>query len=491
MADLITSNVTAGGQTLTQIASLESAALIDRGFLPGIYKRHGRAFGFYDILTAANQVVDLPSQDTKVVEKLAPVRVLKTKTAITAASGNLTMELHDDNFESGGTTTVARVGFIVYFPQKYMPAGVREDRGYMITAIGDGDRTNSSLTLAPVSADGTSKTATALNADLPASTELSIGHSMFAPGSTGPTGLRDFPTTRTYKTGFIREAQEFDGSFFAHKGETIEIDGQYLKLDPVLMESEMRLRDQKESAVIWAEENDNALLVQTSTQGGVSGVRKSSRGLLPWLDIAGQALYYTDGDFSIFNDIIDTLQTQGVYSKTVTLFCAPRFAQMLSDEGHEYIRDYSGGTNLWDAAEGKIGFTPTVYEYGQVKFYVHTVASFMKPASYGYIDSDDEAQYVAGNICIAVPDGKVTVNEWGNLANVSIPNLWMGYVNRNGENRRNMIGRIKGLNGMGFEGIDIANDGDGFKYCWGSHYGFGGAEWNKMVIVRKNIAKAV
>lgn len=490
---LVDSNVIQGAMGASQIASLEAQYLINRGFLPGIYKRYGQLFGLHDILTAANNVVSISAQDHKVVEEKALVRVLKIKNAVTATSGNLTVELDDENFANPAGTTgtsVARVGFWLYVPQKYMPAGVTEDRPYRIQAIGNGDRANSSLTLAPITLTGTSKTATSLAADLPAGTYLTIGHSSWARGGTGPVGLKDYPVYREYKTGFIRDAQEFDGAFISHQGETVEIDGRYLRLDPILMKAELRLKDQKESAVIWSEENDNPNLTQTSTFGSETDTVRSTRGLFPWLDLAGQKLYYSDGgDFNIFDQIIDSLVSQGVYTKTATVFCAPRFAQMITKIGHDYIREYSGGSNLWDAATGKIGFTPTVIEYGNMTFFIHVVASFAKPASYGFIDSDNEAQYVAGNAAVVVPDAKVTVNKWGEQANVTIPNMWMGYVNYNGEDRTNMIGRIKGLNGV-FEGIDIVSEADGFKYCWGSEFAFGGAEWNKMVFLRKSIAKA-
>lgn len=483
---LVSSNAAAGSYSQNHILSLESQALIDSGFLPKIYKRYGRLFGVYDLLSAAGQVVNLPAQDVKVVELQAPTRPIKLRTAVStgSAGASITINLHSDNFVNG--KSIVRAGFTIVVPAKYQPAGVREDRLYVVTTIADGavGLTNDVLTCLPL-ANGTTKTKSQISTEIPAGTSLALGPSTFGRGTLGTTGVVDYPVYRSYTTSVIKTAKTFDGGYLAYKAETMELNNELFSIEKARMEAEMELVAQKDLTCIWGEQNDNASLTQSAYFSGDTVSRRMSRGLFGWLDIAGQALYYTDKfAFSYFRTIKYLLQNQGIYTDKATIFCSPRFADDLYDEAKDYIREYSGGSNLWDAASGKVGFTPKAIEYGGMTYFINPVASLMRPDAAGLMDSAYDSVYATGDAAVVVPDAQVTVGKWGNESNVSIPNMWIGYVNNNGENRRNMMKRILGVNGVFSEDV-VSTSADGFQYQGVSEFGFGGAEWNKMILIRK------
>jgi hypothetical protein len=54
--------------------------------------------------------------------------------------------------------------------------------------------------------------------------------------------------------------------------------------------------------------------------------------------------------------------------------------------------------------------------------------------------------------------------------NVSIPNVQLGYVNHNGENRRRVVDYLKGVNGVEGFGNDVASSYDGFHLYMLTHF---------------------
>ena len=485
MADFVNSNVTQRAYGPAHILSLENASLIKRGIYPKVFKQFGKQYGIHDMLMAANMEVSVPSQNQTVVEKYAPYWPIKIDQAIStgAAGANISIVVSSDSLVSN--KHLARVGFVVRIPRKYQQTGVTTDRDYVITALGDTNVTNDTLTCAPLTKAGTNVTASRITTEVPAGTYLTLGYSTWARGGTQPASTTDFPVTRSYTSQIIAETKGFDGAALAHEGEIAEYDGVRYMINEAVMEAEFSLKDQKEDAVVYGELNDNTTLTETATVSGEDAARRTTKGLVRWLDEAGQKIWLTSA-FAIadLKKVIKALQSQGVYTGFATIFCSPAFAQDIYDNLNNYIKEYSGGADYLDSSKTALGIIPQVIKYGGMTFYIHPVASLGKPGSYG-LNVSDVYQLDTGKMAIVVPDARATVNQWGMEANVTIPNLWMGYVNHNGENRKHMLKRQLGVNGV-FDTIDVSGAFDGYKLYWKSEFMLGGAEWNKMVIIRQS-----
>jgi hypothetical protein len=485
--DFVNSNVVQGAYGASWILSMENADLIRAGFYPKVFKQYGRLYGMHDLIMGAGNELSLPAQNQKVVEKYAPKWPVKIVGAIDVGAEGGAISFQIASTSLVGNKHNARVNFSVKIPAKYMPTGYRKDGVYTITALSTTTITNDTITARPLLADGTSLTAAQIAYEVPAGTYLDVtGYSSFARGTDQPEGTKDFPVTREYTGGFIKETKSFDGGVLAHEGVVQEYNGVNYLISDASMEAEFSLKDQIEDAMIFGEPNDNALLVASATNSGDSGALRSTRGLVSWLDDAGQNVYYSDTPtLTILDDIQSALLTQGVYTATATIFCSPKFYRDLQKEAKDHIRDYSGGSDFLDSAKKTLGINIQTIVWGGMTFFLHVVAALGKPAGAGLTISD-ELQYAAGTMAFCIPDSQVTVNEWGQEANVTIPNLWLGYINYNGENRKRMIGRYKGMNGI-FGGLDVATGVDGYKLFWGSEFMLGGAEWNKMIMIRKLI----
>jgi hypothetical protein len=481
---VVSSNVRQGAYGPNYIASMEAADLIRAGIYQKVFKQYGRLYGMHDFLMSAGNEVALPAQDLKVVEEYAPKWPLKIKTAIAKgdAGGDITIVL--DTATMVSNVHQARVGFSVKIPATYMPAAFNKDGIYRIKALSTTTVTNDTLTCEAFLA-GDTYTKQQIATEVPAGTYIDCsGYSSFARGSGQPEGTYDYPVTRTYTWGIVKETKGFDGGTMAHEGEVAEYNGKNWLLSKSAFDAEFRLKDQVDDMILFGEDNDNSAMVTTSTMSTQSQAVRSTRGIISWLDDAGQKIYYTDSPtLTILDDIQDALLTQGVYTTTVTLFCSPKFYRDIQKEAKDYLREYSGGSDFLDGAKTAMGVNLETILWGGMTFYLHVVGSLADPASAGLTISD-ELVYAAGGMAIAVPDAKATVAKWGAEANVTIPNLFLGSLEYNGEIRRNVAKRYLGVNGV-YETVDVASELDGWKLFWMRELMLAGAEWNKMILIRK------
>lgn len=481
----VNSNVIAGEHGPAHILSFENEGLIQDKIYPRVFKQYGNAYGMQDFLAGLDRVVNVPANNHKVVEEYAPEWPLKTATEISTGSAGDPITIVIDSDSLVNNKHLARVGFSVSIPARYQPTGVTEDRKYIITALSETTVANDTLTCEPENADGTNDTASQISTAVPAGTYIAVGYSSFARGAGQPSGLRDFPVTKTYTSHIIAETKGFDGAVLGHEGSIAEYEGTRWIINEAINKAEFSLKRQKEDAIINGEVNDNTALTQTA-MSGEDAPRRSTKGIIKWLNSDGQSVWFT-GSVTIakFDEIIESLRTQGVYTGSASIFCSPSFLQDVQSNMNDYIREYSGGSNFLNNAKTELGVNIQTLVYGGMTFLLCPIATFSNPASYGLKISNTNV-YQTGKMAIVVPDVKATVNKWGTESDVTIPNMWLGYVNHNGENRRHMVGRYTGMNGL-WSDINVASEYDGYKWFWKSEFMLGGAAWNKLVIVREQV----
>jgi hypothetical protein len=480
----VSSNVRQGSYGPVQIASMESAELIRAKFMQKVYKQYGEMYRMHDMLNALGGDLSVPAQNQKVVEEYAPYMPIKIKSIISAGAAGAAITIVVDASSMVSNVHQARVGFTVKIPAEYMPVGFRKDGIYKIIALGTDTIANDQLTCEPFLA-GDAYTKQQIAKDVPAGTVLALGFSTYSRGEGQPVGTTDFPIVRDYTSHIVKETKGFDGGVLAHEGEVMEYNGVRWLLSRESMNAEFSLKDQIDDAITFSEPNDNAAdLATATTMSGQLSLNRSTRGVVSWLDDAGQKVYYTDApDLTVLDDIIDAWISQGVYCKSGTIFCSLAFFRGINDAAKDHVREYSGGSDFLDGAKEKLGITIYTINRDGIDFFLHPVATWSKPGNAGLVVGGNNV-YAAGTMAIAVPNSKVTVNKWGNEGQATIPNLNIAYVNYNGENRKRMMGYYKGVNGV-FSGLDVSTDLDGYKLYWGSEFMLIGAEWNKLVLIRK------
>ena len=482
---IVSSNVRQGDYGPTYIASMESAELIREKFLQKVYKQYGEMYRMHDMLNGMGMERSIPAQDHKVVEEYAPYWPLKLASETAAVAAGEPISVVIDSASMVDDVHQARVGFTIKVPAKYMESTFRKDGIYKITALSTTTVANDTLTCEPLLADGT-YTEHELETAIPAGKYVALGFSTFSRGEGQPEGTYDFPVVRDYTSHIVKETKGFDGGVLAHEGTVKEYNGSRWLISKESLDAEFRMKDQIDDAITFSEVNDNSALTTSTTMSGQASLNRSTRGLVSWLDDAGQKVYYTDApDITTLDDAADAMLTQGVYCKTATVFCSLKFFNDMQDATLDYTREYSASDLFFDKAKESLGVTIYTINRKGIEFYLHPVATWSKPGNAGFILSD-EHQFAAGTMAVVVPNASVTVGRWGNEGKATIPNMWIGYVNHNGENRKRMFGRYPGVNGV-WDTSMVATDLDGYKMYWGSEFMIGGAEWNKLVLIRKTI----
>lgn len=458
----------------------KNSTYLSDNFKQKVFKRYGNMSMFLGILQAGAKE-SVPSQDLKIVEKYFPERPLVIRDAIAtnSAGQSLTIYVKSTNYDAN-TRHQIRGGDVIVIPSAYTSSGVEET--YRVSAtMADDALTDDTLTCVPFR-NGSVYTKAQIGTEVPAGTALMVAYNAFARGTDQPKGTTDSPTNRTYTSGLIKETKEFDGGALAHQFQIGEMDGNKWLISEAMIDAEFKLEGKMEKQLLMGQRNDNASLVQTASISSDSGTVRSTDGILTWLAEAGQSKYYSSAwAMSDFRVSAEALTSQGVATSNVAFYQSPQLAFGVDDIARDYIKEYSGGSDLYDKAKQKLGITPKVFHYGDVNFHLCTIPSLANPSSYG-IETD---QYSYATCGFMVPDATVSVSNWANKKDVTIPNVGIGYVNNNGENRERVIGQYHGMNGV-FSNNLVATGVDGYKLFYLSEFMLFGAEWNKMIYWRKS-----
>jgi hypothetical protein len=486
MANLPASNLVSehlGAQWISK----NSDFLSDNFYKEQVFKRYAKGVTYLDILESARRIISIPAQDMKIVEETFPERpiIVRDQIATGNAGASVTLYLHADNYDVNGKCPL-RLYQTVLIPQYYQQAGVTDDRLYWVSALAQQVLPNDAVTLIPFD-NGVDRVKSKIDVAIPALTELMIGPFAFARGTDQPEPTTNTNVTRTLTTGIVKETKGFEGGAIAHAFQVPGMEGQGYLINKESIDAEFRLEAHKDKMITYGQENDNASLVMLSGQTGAYNTVKSTKGIHTWADEASQRQYYNN-NFAITDLKTNRLvqESQDNYSNTCTIFCGSKLAQDLYDSCMDYIKEYSGGSDFIDKTTGRIGFTPKVLTYGGVDYYISPVMSLSNPSTYGMKDANDAYRYRFNESALIIPDTKVTVPQWGDKNNYTIPTLALGYVDHNGENRRNMMGIYAGMNGV-LPGDRVATGVDGWKYFWSSEFMVIVAEVNKWVYWRKAI----
>lgn len=445
----LTSKVFANAPYNTQWAAKETA-IIDPQYLPDVYNVYGdltknKLSLVYDL---AKKVMKVPNATINHFEKYAPKFAVTLLEDIStgSAGADITFKIETTDYDSNNKAPI-RATDSIEIPYTYMPSGVNEDRLYRISSV-SGSGNDLTFTASPFANAGTYVTASQISTAVPAGTVLRIGHVTKAPGTGQPDPKSDSWATREHVAAILAESGEYEGGQIAQAfRQAIMVDmkngGRGILMDPIL-EVGQRLDDQIESYILTGERNDNTSITETSQAGSYSASVKSGFGVMRWADQLAQESYHT-GSFSM-SDLYRKkmlLQSQGVAAKKVYIWAGPEYINQFEMAGLEHLQQYSS-TDILSAAK-TVGVNFNAYLIGNIEYYPMQLDCFADPTSLG-INVGDSYTYAYPELGLYVPAVENQVKLDGKK--FSCPNIMIGYVDNNGEDRTRMVGIRAGVNGV-------------------------------------------
>lgn len=479
------SNLTAQYAGTKWLSYMSTAGFVSKNFGKESYNQFGRGLLLRDVLFGKGREGNLPSQDIVCVENQNDIRPIKLKSAIAigAAGANITVVLHADNYEGSGAAAVhqVRVRETILIPARYLKSGQNLDAKYTVMSFATATLPNDTLTCSPVSE------LTDIDTAVPAGTILALGHTMFAVGEGQPLGKMNFPVSYSYTHGRIKETVGLEGGVMTTKMDLPEFNGTKYLVNRLTAEAERRLEVQEDDLLLNGQRNTNDGLVGTSLVTGDSNALSSCDGLLSLMDQYSMTGFYSD-TFGLeqLDSILDGFLSQGTPTSDIAAYIGHGLGKDISDVMKDYIQTYSGGCDLYDRMKDTLGISPNVFNHRGTNFYFQQLASLSNPGTVGQI-ADGEYVYQHPTMGLFMADNPITVAKFGNESNASIPNLALGYVNYNGENRGKIMKRMLGVNGIETP-FDVATGTDGSWLFWLSEPTLYGGAWNQKYFVRKQKA---
>lgn len=465
--------------TVTSAFAEDWRSIYDLEFPPQIwqqwYQKYGKGLGIFDLLAIAGQTFNVKSNSVTAFEEgsqVRPVKINGTIAIMTSAGDAVTFYLDATEYNTDNDTYL-RVGDTIVIPSEYM-SGIDTPAEFLVSVVGA--TAAATCTATPLNSSAQITTA------VPDDTYLMVGATRYARGTGQPAGRSFGAYSRTFNTGISKETFTIEGGQVMQESYRSQIKGGGSGLwNRNQVASEFSLNSQLNSALLISDENTNAL-TQTSDQGK-SNVVRSTTGLWNWLDLLGQELNYsvkfTLPDLYTAKEL---MRGQGVVDTEVLFGMGDKLSRSVETLGLEYIKEFSGGSDLMQGMQ-TIGIRPKAVIIGNVTFNFKEMAGFVNQNTFG-----TDADYW-GNAGFMIPMAQVTVKSSDiNIAGIEggkliIPNIALGYVNNNGENRTRIIQDVAGVNGLG---LKATHDGDEVSVFYLTEYMLVAMQVNQMIRILKS-----
>jgi hypothetical protein len=449
--------------------------------LQGWYQKFGKGLGIFDWLTIAGNIVSLKSDTVTVFTDVALEKPVKLRAAI-AYSGHTagaarSLYLHADEYAAGGTglgTPYLRAGDSVFIDPTYTNKDVPTKWQVLNVGAYNGGTT---VACSIVPFDAT----VVLTSDVPADAYLMVGPYTSGRGGGQPAPRSSGTTSTTFTTAITAETGELVGGLNAKQTyrQVRDKSGKPVLFSKFQVEAEFLANAGKDKELFLGQVNDNALVVNTA-YGSTTSAAKGTKGLWNHVNESGMALPYTT-EFSVdhFDSIKDYLRSQGVTDTEVMFLTGSGLLRNIENNVLGFIKEYSPGTDLTDGM-GKVGTQVKRFLKNGITTNLCEIASFDNAQSYGVLDT------YFRNAGLIIPLSLATVKS-DNInqsagQKVSIPNVSIGYLDNNGENRENMLGLVAGVNGFG---LPIHDQWDRINFYVKSEYALIANLDNQMIAVKK------
>lgn len=452
----------ATSNTLTNPVNAAYLSTFSAEFEPAVirklYKDYGTGFKVIDFLRMAGQEINLARDSITSFSEGAQQKPVKVKTAVSSLtnnSGSWEFQFYIDPDDYTGTKTYLRVGDSILIPGYYF--GKEHDVTARVYEIGSSD----SVITKAVLFNGTLGASDTMTNTFPADGYLQVGHTSYARGSGQPAARQFGFYSDIFYTAISKETIEMHGGIQAQqmyfpvesKGGKPGLWGMHFaKADFAL--------DEQMSVNLWQGElNTNTSELTETDVNSASGTIKGTKGMWLHAEANGSDHEYVDS-FTVKDiDAIDDLfKATGVLTTSASILVGHKLYKQIQEAAHDYISDFSGGTDLLYENMTALGFTAHKWNVAGIDYKLCNLAQLSNNQTFGA--NQKNFWTYAG---LVIPDEQVTVddtsagiyNSTGRLGGkITLPNVALGYLNNNTEDRTRIVTDVAGVNGMGFKAVE-------------------------------------
>jgi len=439
------------------------------------YKQFGKGFDLFDFLSIAGQSVSIKSDQItsftdQAIEK--PVQ-MNAEVATVVAAATCTFYLHDNEYLQGATavTPHLRVGDTLFVDPQYTNMDVPTQ--WQVLTIGDTSSDASTMKAFDKLA--------AITTAIPIDSYLMVGPYVTGRKGGQPAARSTGTTSDTFYSTITAESGEIVGGINAKETyrQTRDKSGNAVLFNKMQVETEFQVNAGMDKQLFLGQVNDNSLT--SVAKGSSTTATKGTKGLWHHVDDDGMELEYsTEFSTDHFDSIKDYLRTQGVTDTEVSFLAGSSLLKNIENNVLSFIREYSGGSDLMKSMND-VGANIRTFQKNGITNNLCELASFDNANTYGVMDD------YFRNAGLIIPMSLATVKSDGineSAGNkVKIPNVSIGYLNNNNENRERMVGFESGMNGYG---LPIVNEWDTVEYHIKSEYMMVANLVNQMIKIHKS-----
>jgi hypothetical protein len=222
---------------------------------------------------------------------------------------------------------------------------------------------------------------------------------------------------------------------------------------------DFRLDSQIDSALLLGQANSNPALVETGI-GGNSQAIPSFDGIVPTMKSLAQELTWSNRfDIDKFRAVKVLLENVGVLNTGVDFFVGTDLMSSIESEMIEFLKTNSAGHNFYQTLNS-VGFNVKDITIEGLTFYLNKLHSFSNPNKFGLADYG----YRDMGFMFSQGEYQATLQNGGEMQELRLPHLTLGYPEGNGENRKRLFKVEPGMNGLQGMGDVISNSYDGVKF---------------------------
>lgn len=427
--------------------SLYSAEL-EPQVLREVYAKYGKGFDVLDMLSLVGKEISLKSQTLTSFQEGAYNRPIQLNAEVSAASIDtaMTFYIKTTQYDANGDAPL-RVGDTIFIPGYY--CSTTYDIQCTVLTVG---ASGAACTAKPL------ENGISLTTAIPINTYLQVGPTLYARGTGQPSAKSRGWYSRSFATAISKETKEIYGGvnaqqlyFVPRKG----VPGKQGVWSSMWADAEFALDEQINTQLLIGQANNNSI-TQTDV-GSSSGTMRATKGL--WMHLSDEgtdhvyANAWSEGDFDSVKDIF---RANGVVDMKAAFPSGPKLYTQVENAALQYIKEFSGGTDLTNAA-GEVGFQLKSFQKSGVTYSIFELASFSNQNTFG-ANSKNYYAY-AGMI---IPESQVTLQDTEGIYNslgqtggkMTLPNVCIGYLQNNGEDRKRVIKPLAGVSGMGYDAAE-------------------------------------
>jgi hypothetical protein len=434
-------------------------SIYDIEFEPQVWQKwhqaYGKGFLVFDWLQIPGQTVSVKARNLSSFTDQAIERAALLGAAI-AYSGHAAGATRDfklaaaEYLDADGateTTPYVRRGDSLFIDPRYTNKDV-PTKWFVKTVGAYGSGTPTAGTIFPYD------TTVQLTADVPTASYLMVGPNNHGVGTGQPSPRRSGATSDTFYTAITAETAEIKGGVNAEKLYRNDLDksGRNVLWSKAQVEAEFLHRAGMDKEIFLGQVNANTSN-NVLTDGSANQAVRGTKGLWHWVESDGMEQSYASSyDLAYFDQIKEYLRSQGVTDTKVAILAGSNLFKQIENTALDYIKAYSGGSDLMNGYG--VGANIRSFTKNGITNELCEVVSFDNANSYGVLDNYfRDAALVIPKSLATVKSGDIEVDDmYGYSAGdkVKIPNVVLGYLNNNGENRTRMIGPVAGVNGFGY-----------------------------------------